>query len=137
MTPGDTQGTADAEELHSTACRAMRQVLDRLGERWSLLVVTALSKRPRRFNELRRDLQGVSQRMLTLALRNLERDGLVVRTVIPSVPPQVEYELSALGHAFYLEVERVLVWATRHQPEMDAARESYDSKKGQSGERRS
>src|SRR5690606_7951089 len=110
----------------SSSCAAMRQVLDRIGERWTLLVVVALRDGPVRFNQLRRQLQGVSQRMLTLTLRRLERDGLVVRTVHPSVPPQVEYALTALGGSLEAQVRGLLDWSIAHAPEMDEARAHFD-----------
>src|SRR6266508_106791 len=80
-------------------CRAVSEVLARVGDKWTVLVVTMLGEGPKRFNELRRALGSISQRMLTLTLRCLERDGLVTRTVFPSIPPHVEYELTRLGHS--------------------------------------
>ncbi len=79
------------------SCLAVRDVLSRVGDKWSVLVVTLLCGGPRRFNELRRTIEGISQRMLTLTLRGLERDGLVTRTVYPTVPPRVDYELTTMG----------------------------------------
>jgi DNA-binding HxlR family transcriptional regulator len=109
-------------------CMAMRQVLDRMGERWTMVIVAVLSAGPLRFNQLRRTLRGISQRMLTLSLRNLERDGLVLRTVIPGVPAQVEYTLTALGRSFYGAVEGLLDWASAHGEALDAARAAYDAR---------
>src|ERR1700751_3640882 len=80
-------------------CRAVSEVLSRVGDKWTVLVVTMLGDGPKRFNELRRSLGSISQRMLTLTLRGLERDGLVSRTVYPTVPPRVEYELTRLGRS--------------------------------------
>lgn len=131
MTPRHTEVTGSADPAPDRDCSAMRQVLDRLGDRWSLLIVSVLSEGPRRFNQLRRDLQGVSQRMLTLTLRNLERDGLVVRTVIPGVPTQVEYALSALGFSFFQVIDGVLDWAVQHRHELDAARAAYAARAAQ------
>lgn len=127
-TPAMGEGgvTAPAEDAER-ACGAMRQVLDRVGDKWSLIIVTALNHGPRRFNQLRRELDGVSQRMLTRTLRNLERDGLITRTVYPSVPPQVEYALSDLGRSLYGAVEGLLDWAGNNRAALDAARAAYDS----------
>src|SRR5439155_110147 len=80
-------------------CRAVSEVLARVGDKWTVLVVIALGEGPKRFNELRRGLGSISQRMLTLTLRGLERDGLVTRTVFPTIPPRVDYELTKLGHS--------------------------------------
>src|ERR1043165_7267589 len=78
-------------------CVAVREVLNRVGDKWSVLVITLLGARPQRFNELRRSIEGISQRMLTLTVRGLERDGLVTRTLFPTIPPRVEYALTPLG----------------------------------------
>jgi DNA-binding HxlR family transcriptional regulator len=86
-------------------CRAVSEVLARVGDKWTVLVVTVLGAGPKRFNEIRRALGSISQRMLTLTLRALERDGLVVRTVFPTVPPKVEYELTKLGHSLLEPVD--------------------------------
>ncbi len=80
-------------------CRTISTLLARIGDKWTVLVVQTLGEGPKRFNELRREIPSVSQRMLTLTLRNLERDGLVNRTVTPSIPPRVDYELTELGHS--------------------------------------
>src|SRR5437588_11417532 len=88
-------------------CRAVSEVLARVGDKWTVLVVTVLGEGPKRFNELRRALGSISQRMLTLTLRGLERDGLVTRTVFPSIPSHVEYELTRLGHSLLEPVSRL------------------------------
>jgi DNA-binding HxlR family transcriptional regulator len=80
-------------------CRAVSEVLERVGDKWTVLVVVTLGEGPKRFNELRRAIASISQRMLTLTLRGLERDGLVTRTVIATIPPRVDYELTELGHS--------------------------------------
>lgn len=108
------------------ACRPIRQVLERVGDKWSLLLIYQLSVDKMRFNELRRAVPGISQRMLTHSLRELERDGLVLRTVIPSVPPRVDYELTALGRTILAPVKGLVDWALAHQDEMDAARSRFD-----------
>lgn len=113
-------------------CAAMRMVLDRIGKRWTLVIVAILSTGPRRFNQLRRDLAGISQRMLTLTLRSLERDGLVSRMVIESVPPQVEYALTPLGRSLFGEVAKLLDWAQRNAHQMDRAQAAYDVREAHS-----
>jgi DNA-binding HxlR family transcriptional regulator len=109
------------------ACRGRREILDRVGGRWSLLAITALRDGPQRFNSLLRHL-GVSQRMLTLTLRNLERDGLVVRRVTPGKVLQVDYALSPLGRSLLVPADALLDWADAHREDMDAARRLYDAK---------
>lgn len=109
------------------ACRPIRHVLERVGDKWSLLVLYQLSMGKMRFNELRRALPNISQRMLTYSLRELERDGLVLRTVIPSVPPRVDYELTPLGVTILAPVQGLVDWALSHQAEMDAARSRFDA----------
>ncbi|MGE8279200.1 MAG: winged helix-turn-helix transcriptional regulator [Stenotrophomonas sp.] len=106
----------------------MRSLLDRVGEKWSLLAVLALREQPRRFNQLRRDLQGVSPRMLARTLRGLERDGLVSRSVYPTVPPQVDYALTELGRSMLQPVDALLQWGLRFQQPMDAARAAFDAR---------
>ncbi|MBX3170424.1 MAG: helix-turn-helix transcriptional regulator [Candidatus Eremiobacteraeota bacterium] len=108
------------------ACKPIRQVLERVGDKWSLLVIYQLSQRKLRFNELRRAIPQISQRMLTYSLRELERDGLVLRTVTPSVPPRVDYELTALGATLLVPVQGLVDWAVGHQAEMEAARSRFD-----------
>ena len=105
---------------------AIRDVLDRVGDAWSVLVVLRLGESPRRFNELRRQVGGISQRMLTVTLRHLERDGLVARRVIPHTPPQVEYRLTELGRSLLGAIEILAHWATAHQPQIQTARAAYD-----------
>jgi DNA-binding HxlR family transcriptional regulator len=92
-------------------CRAVSDVLDRVGDKWSVLVVVMLGDGPKRFNELRRSIASISQRMLTLTLRGLERDGLVTRTVFPTIPPRVDYELTDLGRSLLTPVDTLGRWA--------------------------
>src|SRR3569833_4569907 len=92
-------------------CRAVSEVLARVGDKWTVLVVSTLGDGPKRFNELRRALGSISQRMLTLTLRALERDGLVSRTVFPSIPPRVDYELTKLGRSLLVPVNNLSAWA--------------------------
>src|SRR6516225_8525987 len=107
-------------------CRAISDVLARIGDKWSVLVVSRLGQGPMRFNELRRSIGGISQRMLTLTLRGLERDGLVTRTVFPTIPPRVDYELTGLGRDLLVPVSALGEWAIRNQPKIARAREQFD-----------
>jgi DNA-binding HxlR family transcriptional regulator len=107
-------------------CRAVSDVLARVGDKWSVLVVTRLGAGPLRFNELRRSIGGISQRMLTLTLRGLERDGLVTRSVFPTVPPRVEYGLTTLGRDLLQPVSALGDWALRNQSKIARAREQFD-----------
>jgi len=104
----------------------VRQILDRIADKWSLLVIALLDRRRMRFTELRREIDGVSQRMLTVTLRQLERDGLVHRTVHPVVPPRVDYELTPLGVSLHETVQALVSWTDAHQREIAAARSAYD-----------
>jgi DNA-binding HxlR family transcriptional regulator len=106
-------------------CR-VREVLDRVGDKWSLYVIETLGGGARRFSDLRRMIDGISQRMLTVTLRGLERDGLVTRTVHPTIPPRVEYALTPMGRTLLETVCTLLRWAQDHLPEIDAARAAYD-----------
>jgi DNA-binding HxlR family transcriptional regulator len=107
-------------------CRAVSDVLARVGDKWSVLVVTKLGGGPQRFNELRRSIGGISQRMLTLTLRGLERDGLITRTVFPIIPPRVDYALTALGRDLLEPVSALGDWALRNQTKIARAREQFD-----------
>lgn len=107
-------------------CRAISAVLSRVGDKWTVLVVETLGSGPKRFNELRRALGSISQRMLTLTLRALERDGLVLRTVTPSVPPRVDYELTKLGHSLLKPVNSLADWARANTAAMETARARFD-----------
>ena len=108
-------------------CRAASEVLARVGDKWTVLVVSTLGDGPRRFNELRRALGSISQRMLTLTLRGLERDGLVTRTVFPTVPPRVDYELTDLGRSLLEPVKGLGAWALTHRPHIQEARKRFDN----------
>lgn len=121
---GDTGPGAGEDAAY---CRQMRLLLDRVGEKWSLLAVLALRGQPRRFNQLRRELSGISPRMLARSLRGLERDGLVSRQVYPTVPPQVDYALTSLGQSLLQPVDALMQWAWAHQPQMDQARSDFDA----------
>jgi len=110
-------------------CRAVSEVLARVGDKWTVLVVSTLGDGPKRFNELRRALGSISQRMLTLTLRALERDGLVTRTVFPSVPPRVDYELTRLGRSLLEPVSELGLWARKHRSAIQDARRRFDAAK--------
>ena len=107
-------------------CLAVREVLNRVGDKWSVLVVALLGDGKKRFSELRRTIEGISQRMLTLTLRGLERDGLVTRTVFPTIPPRVDYELTDLGRGLWQPAEALGKWAHDHQTEIEDARARFD-----------
>ncbi|MFL5030628.1 MAG: winged helix-turn-helix transcriptional regulator [Xanthobacteraceae bacterium] len=108
-------------------CRAVSEVLARVGDKWTVLVVSLLGDGPKRFNEIRRGLGSISQRMLTLTLRALERDGLVTRTVYPSIPPRVDYELTKLGHSLLRPVSGLGLWARQNRSAIEAARRRFDA----------
>src|SRR5665213_1889626 len=113
--------------IHDTSnCKAVSGVLARIGDKWSVLIVSRLGAAPRRFNELKRDIGGISQRMLTLTLRGLERDGMVTRTVFPTIPPRVDYELTALGRSLLEPVSALGLWARRNRPAIQDARSRFD-----------
>lgn len=97
-------------------------VMRLIGDKWTVLVIVLLGKRPYRFNELHRGIEGISQRMLTRTLRTLEQDGIVRRTVFPTVPPSVEYSITGLGQSFLVPLSAVADWAVDHQAEIAAAR---------------
>jgi DNA-binding HxlR family transcriptional regulator len=107
-------------------CRTISTLLSRIGDKWTVLVVQTLGDGSKRFNELRREIPSVSQRMLTLTLRNLERDGIVSRTVTPTIPPRVDYELTELGISLREPVQGLGAWAMAHIDCIRAAQERYD-----------
>jgi DNA-binding HxlR family transcriptional regulator len=109
-------------------CRALSSILARVGNKWTVLIVVLLGDGPKRFNEIRRMVGGVSQRMLTFTLRGLERDGLVTRTVFPTTPQRVDYELTKLGSTLSEAVEPLSSWARAHVSEILISRERFDEK---------
>ena len=111
-------------------CRAVSEVLSRVGDKWTILVVGELGQGPKRFNEIRRALGSISQRMLTLTLRGLERDGLVTRTVFPTVPPRVDYELTKLGRSLLEPVSGIGLWARQNREHIEEARRRFDTTAG-------
>ena len=108
-------------------CRTISTLLSRIGDKWTVLVVQTLGEGSKRFNELRREIPSVSQRMLTLTLRNLERDGLVSRTVTPSIPPRVDYELTPLGRSLEGPIAQLQQWALDNVGAIHAAQARYDA----------
>jgi DNA-binding HxlR family transcriptional regulator len=122
MSPGNRKAA-------SGSCPAVREVLNRVGDKWSILVVTLLNDGPKRFSDLRRAIEGISQRMLTLTLKGLERDGLVTRTVFPTIPPRVVYALTRLGKTLLEPVTALAAWAAKNRFEIQAARERFDKLK--------
>ena len=111
-----------------TQCQMVGDVLARVGDKWTVFVVRLLADRPMRFNELKRAVDGISQRMLTLTLRGLERDGLVTRTVYPTVPPRVDYALTDLGQTLITMLQGLGEWAIANRPTIVAARAAYDAR---------
>jgi DNA-binding HxlR family transcriptional regulator len=125
--PTRTASTGDCSPAVSeTVTCEIRDLLDRLADKWSLLVVELLGGGPRRFSELRRQIDGISQRMLTVTVRQLERDGMVLRTVYPVVPPRVDYELTPLGASLLDAIEPLVAWTRSHRDEIADARTEYD-----------
>ncbi|MFT4123032.1 MAG: helix-turn-helix domain-containing protein [Microbacteriaceae bacterium] len=104
----------------------VREVLDRVGDKWSVFVIVRLGERTYRFNELQRSIEGISQRMLTITVRSLERDGLVKRTVYATVPPRVDYELTELGKTLLIPLTALSAWANDHRNDIRAARVEHD-----------
>src|SRR6266516_873606 len=136
MAPGTAAASAGAADSVRPAgaadpgpsmvkCR-IREILDRIGDKWSLFVIYRLGGGPHRFTSLKRSIDGVSQRMLTVTLRGLERDGIVSRTMYPVIPPRVEYALTPLGATLLDAVGALVSWADAHLAEFDAARSAYD-----------
>ncbi|KAB2340795.1 winged helix-turn-helix transcriptional regulator [Actinomadura rudentiformis] len=124
----DSDGDYDVLQWDTREDCEVRQILDRVADKWSLLVIALLDRRSLRFTELRRKIDGISQRMLTVTLRQLERDGIVRRTVHPVVPPRVDYELTPLGATLHDTIRSLVTWTERHQNEIAAARAAYDTR---------
>ena len=116
---------------HNTEdCRAVSEILQRIGDKWTVLVVGKLGSGPMRFNELRTAVGGISQKMLTTTLRGLERDGFVTRKVFPTIPPRVDYELTELGHELLVPVGALGAWARKNTERVRAARAKFDGSHG-------
>ncbi|PZO64209.1 MAG: transcriptional regulator [Paracoccus denitrificans] len=120
MIPRDVKDTQN--------CQRISQMLSRIGDKWTLLTVRALGEGPRRFSELKRELGSISQKMLTVTLRNLERDGFVTRTVTPTTPPQVSYTLTELGRDLSCPISKLADWTFANCDAIDRAREAYDAR---------
>jgi DNA-binding HxlR family transcriptional regulator len=125
--PGGEGAISAPTELAHAGCKNVAPVLNRVGDKWSMLIVMILSDGPKRFSELKRTIDGISQRMLTLSLRGLERDGLVTRTVTPTIPPRVDYELTELGVSLREPVKALGDWAIAHIACIRAAQQRYDA----------
>ena len=121
------ESTDDGPCLQSAGCKNVAPVLNRVGDKWSMMIVMMLARGPLRFSELKRAIDGISQRMLTLSLRGLERDGLLTRTVTPSIPPRVDYELTELGIGLREPVKALGDWAIEHIACIRAAQQKYDA----------
>ena len=123
----DTNTAVRAPEAANphAACKAEVETLARIGDKWTVMVVGALSGGPIRYNEIRRRVEGISQRMLTLTLKGLEQDGLVTRTMYPTIPPRVDYELTELGRKLTVPLHALYEWARENRPAMLAAREAF------------
>jgi DNA-binding HxlR family transcriptional regulator len=127
----DTNTTVREDEHGPTECRASLETLARIGDKWTVMVVGALARGPIRYNQVRRVVEGISQRMLTLTLKGLEQDGLVSRTVYPTVPPRVEYELTDLGRTLIVPLQAVHAWTLEYRPAILAAREKFAEREQQ------
>ena len=120
--------TVQIPDRESSDCRAVSAVLARVGDKWSVLIIMLLGDGTKRFNEIKRMVGGISQRMLTLTLRGLERDGLVKRTVYPTIPPRVEYELTPLGRSLWAAVGPLGSWAQGHVADIQKAQDRFDKR---------
>lgn len=125
MTLGDIDFPTPGE---GDDCRMVREILDLVGDKWTLYIIATLKDGPVRFNELRRRIDGISQRMLTINLRGLERDGLVKRTLFPTIPPRVDYELTDVGRTILAPVMALVTWANTNQENIKGARVRYDAR---------
>ncbi len=128
MFPSHTQvpAPADADLGEHSGCVVVREILDRVGDKWSVLVICLLGERSHRFSELKRAIEAISQRMLTLTLRQLEHDGLVSRTVHASVPARVDYALTPLGESVREPITALMLWAREHGTDIAQARRQYE-----------
>jgi len=135
----DPVGVTDCEPLRATDCEPLgsaselspcraREVLQRVGDKWSMYVIDLLGQGTMRFSELHRSIDGITARMLTVTLRGLERDGIVTRTIHPVIPPRVEYALTPMGRTLLDTIGQLVSWSVSHLPEIDAARAVYDAR---------
>jgi DNA-binding HxlR family transcriptional regulator len=130
LVPAHSDVTEGIEHGFGGACQDVGEILARVGDKWSVLIVMMLGDGPRRFNELKRLVGGISQRMLTLTLRGLERDGLVTRTIFPTIPPRVDYELTDLGRSLRQPVQALGLWAMEHKATIRQSRDAFDRRSG-------
>ena len=128
MSPGHIHRPVGRPAGSHENCLAIREVLNRVGDKWSVLIVGLLQSGPQRFSELKRTIEGISQRMLTLTLRGLERDGLVSRTQYPTIPPRVDYALTPLGKTLLEPVNALANWSEKHRYDIQGARDRFDAK---------
>ncbi|CAB3802957.1 winged helix-turn-helix transcriptional regulator [Pararobbsia alpina] len=124
--------TVEASQC-SGECREVVHTLARIGDKWTVMVVGALSNGPMRYNRIARLIEGISQRMLTLTLKGLEQDGLVSRTMYPTIPPRVDYELTDLGRSLFVPLRSLHTWAVEHRAAMVAAREAFEEREQRTG----
>jgi DNA-binding HxlR family transcriptional regulator len=122
--------TIQMPDRESPDCRAVSAVLARVGDKWSVQIIMLLGDGTKRFNKIKRMVGGISQRMLTLTLRGLERDGLVTRTIFPTIPPRVDYELTNLGRSLWAAVEPLGLWARGHVADIRKAQDRFDKRTG-------
>jgi len=128
MDPRQEGTPMSPRNIKKERCPAVREVLNRVGDKWSVQIVDLLGDGPMRFSDLRRSIEGISQRMLTLTLRGLERDGLVSRTVFPEIPPRVVYELTKLGKTLLDPISALAEWAEAQRTAIQTARETFDAR---------
>ena len=127
VVPGGSAMPGGSAVPSAAKCR-IREILGRIGDKWSLFIIFQLGDGPQRFTALKRAVDGISQRMLTVTLRGLERDGIVSRTMYPVMPPRVDYALTPLGHTLLDAVGALMAWVDEHLAEVDAARDAYDAR---------
>ena len=125
--PSGAAGEPSRPTGEPSACRA-REVLQRVGDKWSMYVIDLLGQGTMRFSELHRSIDGITARMLTVTLRGLERDGIVTRTIHPVIPPRVDYALTPMGRTLLDTIGRLVTWTDSHLPEIEDARAAYDAK---------
>jgi DNA-binding HxlR family transcriptional regulator len=125
--PPGSAGEPSVPASEPSTCRA-REVLQRVGDKWSVLVIDLLGPGTRRFTELHRAVDGITARMLTVTLRGLERDGIVTRTIHPVIPPRVDYSLTPMGRTLLDTIGQLVAWTDSHLPEIEAARAEYDAR---------
>ncbi|MEX3947378.1 winged helix-turn-helix transcriptional regulator [Paraburkholderia sp. EG287B] len=126
MSLSHTDLPREMPEPDAGGCKATRELLDRIGDKWSLYIIATLASEPRRFNELKRKIDGISQRMLTLTLRGLERDGLVTRTMYATIPPRVDYALTEMGRTLLEPVVALVNWANNNESAIAEAHRRFD-----------